>query len=185
MKYLLTLLFFSSCGPVVAFSGKKPAEVPVPAENFKSLFPKQAWTDVALASVNDAGLDVLKPTDARKFCPNGMNAHNWVHLLAAMAKFESGFDPNQVYRESFGVNSIGLLQLSVSDKAYGCAFKTEADVKDPIKNIQCAVKILKKWVLSDGVISSGSNKGGARYWSVLRPSGKLSSVQATLKGNCE
>lgn len=190
MKYLIGLFLLLGCvhepkqKPDVV---PGPTPIPIPSGKLKSLFPKQEWTDLALAYVNYAGLDVLRPADGKSFCANGMSAHNWVHLLASMAKYESGFDPNQVYRESFGVNSIGLLQLSVSDNAYGsgCAFRTESDVKDPAKNLKCAVTILKKWVMRDGVIQNSANKGGARYWSVLRNSGKLASVKSTLRGWCE
>lgn len=192
MRLLTWWLFFLTLGFTLwAMPARPPKDStpstppPVKPATFRTIFPKQEWTDWALAAVQDAGLEFLKPLDATSFCPKGMSAHNWVHLLASMAKYESGFDPNQVYRESFGVNSIGLLQLSVSDKAYGCAFKAEADVKDPKKNIECAVKILKKWVPADEVISNSKNKGGARYWSVLRPTGKLSDVKVTLKPLCE
>jgi hypothetical protein len=176
---------------VYGFGSKAPkVEAPKTSE-FKSLFPKKEWTSFALAAVQDAGLEFLNPTDAKSFCPNGMSAHNWVHLLAAMAKYESGFNPNQEYKESFTnggapIISTGLLQISLaSGNGYGCGFSSTNDIKDPQKNLKCGTKILKKWVSSDGVISSSKNKGGARYWSVLRSTGKLSSVKATLKPWCE
>lgn len=160
------------------------------------MFPKQEWTDASLAAVLASPLATVTPKDAKAFCPNGMTPHNWVHLMAAMARYESNFNTDEVYLESFKgsdgkrIISIGLFQISLSSgNAYGCKFKDQAALKDPIQNLKCAVLILSRWIPKDGVIALGSNnataKGGARYWSVLRTSGKLSSVKNTLKLHCE
>lgn len=151
---------------------------------------------MALAEVLGARLAAVRTSDEFSFCPNGLTPRNWVHLLAAMAKYESGFDPKKEYRENFTgrdgkrIISTGLFQISLSSgNGYGCGFKTQADLKDPFQNIRCAVKILTKWVPKDGVVAAGGSnstaKGGARYWSVLRTSGKLKEVKNTLKTHCE
>jgi len=157
----------------------------------KSLFPNQEWTDHALKMVRKYGLDKLHPKDEKEFCSYGMNEKNWVHLLAAMCKFESNFKPSTMYTENFKnsrgewVISTGLFQLSYeSVQGYGFT-ETTAGLKEPLRNIEIAVAILTHWVKRDGVISSSSNKGGARYWSVLRPSGKLASVKRELRNNCQ
>ena len=169
---------------VWAFSHKAPSDEPISQPGAaRTVWPKAEWRAHANREFARSKILSRAPSDAKTFCPQGMNLNNWTELLGSMAKWESGFDPNQVYRESFGVNSIGLLQLSVSDKAYGCDFKTEADVKDPLKNISCAVRIMEKWTLKDGVISTPANKGSARYWAVLR-SPKLSKTKTTLKPFC-
>ncbi len=161
----------------------------------KTLFPNQAWTDFALAQVKASKLDQFHPADAPDFYLDG-SAEAWVHLLAAMAKHESGFDPNQTYNESgdlAGVVSVGLLQLSqqsvraYAKYAYSDAIAAElktittAKLKDPFLNIKAAITILKRWVSADGMIDSDSApwQGGGRYWSVLRKGSPK--VKATLK----
>ena len=161
----------------------------------KTLFPNQAWTDFALAQVKASKLDQLHPADAPDFRLDG-SAEAWVHLLAAMAKHESGFDPNQTYNEAGdleGVVSVGLLQLSqqsvraYAKYAYSDAISSElkaattAKLKDPYLNIKAAITILKRWVKADGMIDSGEApwQGGGRYWSVLRKGAPK--VKATLK----
>lgn len=186
--FLAAFLLVSSAFSMPARPPGQPPVVSNPSGgSFKSLFPNQSWTNIALAAVQNEGLASLSPADGKSFCANGMSDHNWVNLLASMTKYESDFDPNQVYVEKGlgGQHSVGLLQLSLTDRAYGCAFSTESDIKDPTKNLQCAAKILKKLVGQDGVISNSNNRGGARYWSTLRSTGKLSSVKATLKPLCE
>lgn len=176
--------------------GSKPTPIkidPIPATQVKSLFPVQAWTDHALKEVQNSELVSVTPKDGFLFCPQGMSAENWVHLLASMAKYESDFIPDKTYRENFRnsrgewVISTGLLQLSYESVAgYGFRVTTE-DLKDPFLNLTISVKILEKWVTRDGVITSGGSpyRGGARYWSVLRSSGKLKEVKATLKNLCQ
>lgn len=118
----------------------------------------------------------------------------WVGILSAMAKYESGFDPNQDYKEDMidvdgtPVISRGLLQISkTSANSYGCAIGKAAELHDPETNIRCGVRILAKWIPNDGFISSskmivkdGKQKkqwlGGARYWAVLRD--KVAQIRA-------
>lgn len=172
---------------VVASRWPATATAPSTSTQLKSLFPNQAWTDHALKTVRASKLANAKPSDGRDFFSKGMSPENWVHLLAAMAKYESGFDPRQTFTEKFTnskgekVVSTGLLQLSYESVAgYGFKVSTD-DLKDPYLNITIALKILEKWVLDDGVIASKKSpwRGGARYWSVLRGA-KLSEIKDTL-----
>lgn len=150
----------------------------------KSLFPKQDWTDHALAEVTASGLHQIIPADATDFRIDG-TPESWVHLLAAMAKHESNFKPGLTYNEGgnlAGVVSTGLLQLSYqSVRGYAkfarnssikseMAAATTTSLKDPIFNITAAVVILQRWLAADGVVATVSSPwlGGARYWSVLR-----------------
>lgn len=161
----------------------------------KSLFPKQEWTDFALNEVIKNGLDKVVPADAVDFRIDG-TPESWVHLLTAIAKHESGFDPNQTYQESAslgGVISTGLFQMSYqSVRGYAkfarnstikaqVAAATTAKLKDPFFNITVAAIILQRWVVADGVIATGTKPwlGGARYWAVLRQGAPK--VKATLK----
>lgn len=142
----------------------------------KSIFPKQEWTDHALEEFRASKLRGFFPIDEANWFPNDMDrAECYVHLLAAMCKFESGFNPKQMYKEKFKnsngeyVVSTGLLQLSYESVA-GYGFKTTTEkLKDPFHNITIAVKILERWITQDKKIAeSRPNLGGARYWSVLR-----------------
>lgn len=135
------------------------------------------------------------PADVATFCPaysklsEGDRRNFWVYLLSGMTEFESGHNPAVTYKENFKdakgnyVISRGLLQISIeSGNAYGCGFKTEQEIHDPIKNLDCGLKILNRWIGSDGVISGHSTSwlGGARYWSVLRAP-KVSEIQGFTK----
>lgn len=195
MRTILLVLILSACTTLSTIS---PINKTVRPESlpFKSLFPKQEWTDHALASVRASKLVTITPKDAKEFCPNGMTERNWVHLLASMVKHESNFNPTLEYKENFTNNgkpviSTGLFQISLdSSNRYGCGFKTHAEVKDPIKNISCSVKIIEWWLERDGVIAQkGSGKtpwlGSARYWAVLRQPKVDTKTKATLKKLCE
>jgi Transglycosylase SLT domain len=97
----------------------------------------------------------------------------WLMLISAVARMESNFDPDCVYEEPPPLNqkSIGLMQLSLTDTAYGCEFPDEESIKDPKRNLSCAVRILERLVVRDGRIggdSANRTNGGAAYWSTLR-----------------
>jgi hypothetical protein len=145
------------------------------------------------------GLLTTEPADIDAFCPSyrtldtDQRAAFWVALISGMTRFESTFDPKVRFSEfdncqtdacrqsmltadSRKVVSRGLLQLSQeSANAYrGCSVPVdrEESLHDPALNLHCGVVILTRLVTRDGVISrqDGSWKGGAAYWSVLRPS---------------
>ncbi|MEK7356084.1 MAG: hypothetical protein AAB250_06520, partial [Bdellovibrionota bacterium] len=63
-------------------------------------------------------------------------------------------------------------QLSLeSGNNYGCGFKTETALENPLKNLACGVRILNHWVSKETVISRNEDKtwhGPAKYWAVLR-----------------
>lgn len=180
--------FFPKPQPVKV---EAPKEIPAPVNDevspVKSLFPNQDWANYVWKLV----ADMPTPGDQYILSKKGMTRTNWVHFFAAMAKHESNFKPELEYRENFKngrgetVISTGLFQLSYeSARSYGFTGITTEDLKDPYKNIEVAVAIMKKWVKADGVINGkhfGKYLGGARYWSVIR-AGK---AQATFKTICE
>lgn len=203
-----TALFSSDA---LAF-GKKPVTPPPPPSNPAETDPPSGevirarwetkardgaeWSQYAYDQIPVLGKNLLakNPGDVAQFCPNyayldlSDKKNFWVYLLSAMSELESAHNPNSDYVESFkdsqgnNVISSGLLQLSVSDKSYGCAFNSIADVHDPHKNLDCGIRILNKWLSVDGVISGKSGStwiGGARYWSVLR--NKLTTIQGWTK----
>ncbi len=147
-----------------------------------------SWTRATESAVAQSGLVQLVPKDVQYFCPAypklGKTERQkfWVGLLSAMAKPESNFKPQRYYREKFRdsqgqrVVSRGLLQISIesaNQKRYGCDIPYAARLHDPAVNLRCGVKILSKWVSTDGIIAKHnkprSHKGASRYWSTLRP----------------
>ena len=115
----------------------------------------------------------------------------WAELFVAIAKFESGWDPHNIFEEPPPLNeqSIGLLQLSYSNEV---PYKLEPlnpaakSLEDPLVNLRCGVKILATLVAKDKTVarSNGSeHSGAARYWSVLRTGSKhhLDAIKALTK----
>lgn len=192
---ILLILLLSGCSSKVVdtLKGQEPPKPeiqtpppPVVVVN-KSLFPKQEWADHVWTLVED----MPKAKDEFTLCPKGLTRGNWVHLFAAMALHESTFNPSLTYKENFKnsrgeyVISTGLFQVSYeSSRGYGFQGITTEQLKDPYKNINVAVRIMRTLVARDGVVQGKKGtswQGAAKYWSVLR-SGK---AQATLKGLCE
>ena len=195
MKTLVTLLMLAACSTSPIEQEKKPT---------KASWPNSAWQNYAY----EKSIVLPRTTDEKEWCQNGFsNRANFVHLLAAMAKMESNFKPRLEYEESFKngrgerVISTGLFQVSYeSARGYGFSGVTTEQLKDPYKNIDVAISILKKWAERDGVISNSSGttwRGGARYWSVLRhsrwdsrakkwvPNSANKRLKEYLKGFCE
>ncbi len=147
-----------------------------------------SWTRTAETAVANSPLAGLIPKDILYFCPAYAKLPTlerrkfWVGLISAMAKPESNFKPQRFYQEKFSdrkgrpVISRGLLQISIesaNQQRYSCDIPYPAKLHDPDINLACGVKILAKWVSTDGVIAKHSQprtyKGGSRYWSTLRP----------------
>lgn len=158
------------------------------------------WTLFTIDALKNYGADLIEsvPADIENFCPNyktlniSSRMEFWVNLVSAIAAAESRFNPKVFYVETMlnsngeHVVSRGLLQLSLeSVRYYGCPIKTDADLEDPRKNIECGVRILNRWIPSDGVMSAQSKSGwlgGARYWSVLRPySNKFGTIRKLMR----
>lgn len=155
-----------------------------------------SWTRITEQAVAQSPLVRLVPADIHQFCPGypalpqQQRSQFWVALFSAMAKPESNFKPQSFYQEKFKdakgrrVISRGLLQIShesANQPRYACDIKQPQQLHDPKVNLNCGVKIMSKWVKTDGVISqprwSAEPKGGGRYWSTLRPQrGKVQSI---------
>ena len=191
MRYIAYCLLFTvlSCSTVQA--PEKPPVVVTPVV-VKSSFPNQEWTDIAYKAIASSKLASATPRDLKDFCPGKDSATSFTVLMAAMAKYESNYNPNTEYRENFKdvkgnyIISTGLMQISAeSSKAYGCPVTGQAWLKDPKNNLECSVKILEKWIVNDGVITGKSGSkwlGVARYFSVLRY--KVNEIKAVMKPYC-
>lgn len=95
----------------------------------------------------------------------------WAELISATAYYESGWNPRDVYHEppSLGVDSIGLMQVSVEDQSAETEFHyTAEDLKVPEKNLRLSVAIFDRQVRHRGLIFL-PHSGGGCYWSTLCP----------------
>lgn len=162
----------------------------------------KTWSDHVDRQLETLGADLLDviPADRTTFCPKysslsySQRKQYWTFMLSAMTRFESNFNTNTKYTEDFNdsngnkVISRGLLQISIeSGNAYGCGFKSAQELHDPLKNLSCGIRILNRWVARDGRMAgkvSGTWRGGARYWAVLRE-GDKTSYQSILKWSKE
>ena len=85
----------------------------------------------------------------------------------AVMQAESSGNPRCVYHESFGIDSLGLFQVSFEDAArYACPFKTREDAFDPLKNTICKDLIVERLRKLHPTESWSRVLG--RYWSSLR-----------------
>lgn len=183
MKSLvLVLLFLIGC----TVTHKTPVDVPsedveVTIGDFKGKWNRADWDAYLVNAIKIQGKALLevKPKDWKDYIDVWPSTENgvlnfWANIFVTMSKFESNWNPSTKYRESFGVTSRGLYQISVpsvNQTRYGCGVKNEMDLHKPEINIPCAVRIFSYWVRSDGVIRGkvGSSwRGPARYWSVVR-----------------
>jgi hypothetical protein len=117
----------------------------------------------------------------------------WCELLVAVAKFESNWNPKNVFHEPppLGVNSIGLLQLSLVDQTHFHLtphIDDEDELKKPLVNLEWGVTILAHLLARDGIVASGTgnnSRGAARYWPTLRAGqhGKIDLIKDLTKKN--
>ena len=113
------------------------------------------------------GYDALTPVTQLKF---------WAELIIAIAKFESGWDPHNIFHEPppLGVDSIGLLQLSYEDEPHyhlEHLNKAAKDLENPLINLRCGLKIFSDLLALDGTVTrlvNQKHRGAAAYWSVIR-----------------
>jgi len=161
-----------------------------------------AWTNAAETATSESSLSSQNPSDITEFCPNYPNLKTddrnkfWVGLFSAMARLESNYKPSATYVEgdivdaaNMSVVSRGLLQISIesaNQERYSCNINTVDDLHDPSINLACGIKIMEYWVKNDNVIATyqkGKNRGGGRYWSVLRKSrGHLPEIMDNTSG---
>lgn len=100
----------------------------------------------------------------------------WGELIIAMAKYESAWDPHNIFHEPppLSVDSVGLLQLSYEDEMpYHLEHLDRAakDLEKPLVNIRCALKIFSDLLARDGTVTrliNQKHRGAAAYWSVIR-----------------
>jgi hypothetical protein len=163
---------------------KSPTQLPdaTPAPAVKLKWNNDVWSKYLVEQISIHFEEFDKAKDAVKFCPKyerlskEQKSVMWAHFVVAVTKFESGYNTNSVYKESNGVDSIGLLQLSYGDKGDCPKSGFQGDLKDPLVNLKCGVSIFARMISQDLVVARGgyqkygvpAAEGAARYWSVLR-----------------
>jgi len=148
---------------------------------------KPTWDSVLIEHIERSMSDFdLARDDMRRFCPKYLlldkkqRVNAWAHLMVAIARYESGFNPKARMTESTGQDSIGLFQLSYGDR-FCPKRKSQGNLEDPHINISCAVKLAALFVNRDKVVARGgyvshgaaSPKALSRYWSVIRTDTKV------------
>jgi hypothetical protein len=143
------------------------------------------WTQWLSEELEAHAPDLIRstPRDATDFCAAWpwLGRHDreqvWITLISAIAKYESDFNPSASFKEPppLEEDSIGLMQLSLSDaKDFHCGFKTEHEIEDPRRNLDCAVRILDHPLPRGGLIGGRletDRAGAAFYWAVLNDNG--------------
>ena len=116
------------------------------------------YTEDAIAQYGSA-MRSKRPGDIASFCPNYANLDEkgrtqfWVGLVAAIARYESNYNPSTRYQENFkdssgtAVVSRGLLQISAeSARNYGCSVSSGSALHDAKVNLTCGVRIINHWL---------------------------------------
>lgn len=177
-----------------------PAAIPATKEIQKAALPsyplswekdhseRKAWSLAVRDEIALALPSFDKAKDVKDYCPRyndllvEQRINVWSEMVSRIAKFESGWKPTSTYQEPKppngpGTLSVGLLQLSTGDR--GCP-KTVDGLKDPIKNLQCGVGLMKFFIDKDGLIAK-DKIGIARYWSVMRPGHHIDEIKASTR----
>lgn len=140
------------------------------------------WTYATLSALakHDEVLATQVPGDVAEFCPGYPKASLrerrafWAGLLSALAKHESGLNPEA---RGAGGRYVGLMQLSPKTASYhGCAATTGEALQDGAANLACAVTIAAAQVGRDGLIAGKGNRGLARDWGPLKRTGKRAAI---------
>ncbi|MGZ5279800.1 MAG: transglycosylase SLT domain-containing protein [Pseudobdellovibrionaceae bacterium] len=158
------------------------------------------WSTFTFDLLQTVATDIVKAQDMSRFCKkySFLNDNQKINvagqLIAAIVKYESGFNPLSRFHESnMGTDPItgkpvyseGLMQLSYQDiQGYPfCKFDWAKDknlkvddpkktILDPYINLACGVQILSRQVKRKGfiVVSSGA------YWAVIKENGRFEKI---------
>jgi len=135
------------------------------------------WTETAFAALGSHGsaLPAMVPADYETWCPGYPNATLaerkafWSGLISTLAKHESTYNPRAV---GGGGLWFGLVQIApATARGYGCEARSGAALKDGVKNLNCAIRIMARTVPRDGVVSRGM-RGVAADWGPFHSSRK-------------
>jgi hypothetical protein len=141
------------------------------------------WSLAAMEALRSHGAPLVahEPADIAEYCPayptatEDERAAFWAGLISALAKHES------TWREAAvggGGLWYGLTQIApATARGYGCEARSGAALKDPEKNLSCAIRIMAVTVPRDGVVSHGM-RGVAADWGPFHSTRKREDMKA-------
>lgn len=131
-----------------------------------------AWTRAVRTVAYARIRDFERASDKETFCPGYSQAapaqrlNCWVLILAAVSKFESGFNAGSSFREPDGSYSVGLLALSPRECPNA---PTVRALMNPVANLVCGANRMAALIARDGYLDGPEpRRGAASYWSTLR-----------------
>lgn len=133
---------------------------------------RRAWNAAVISVVQRRMPELDRARDVDTFCPGYRQASAsqrqscWVHVVAAISKFESNFHPADSFREPDGNYSVGLLALSPGECPNA---PTLNSLKAPLPNLVCGTNKMASLIGKHGYIDGPADgRGASRYWSTLR-----------------
>lgn len=187
-----------------------PREYQLPRIAWETKSGARNWSLHAYRVILDKGASLLEGADdVVEYCPlyyriiKEERAWFWTSLIAAMAYYESAWEPTaRMHETTMGTDPVtgqpvyseGLLQLSYQDRlghAYCNEFDWNSDrhlsakdprktILNPEKNLSCGIQILNRQIRKHRKIGIG--KGA--YWAVIKttkPSNKIERIKARIK----
>ncbi len=162
-----------------------PAFKPEPLVWESSSHPERADWSRGLQQIIAGKIAILDTAqDISLFCPRYKSLNQdqkinlWSDVFAAMALYESDFDPLQYSVDVGSQNdrntwSVGLLQLSVIDQEnYSLPMGyTFANLQEPLKNLNLGVAIMAAQIKKYSRVLIGAGSPGL-YWATLHPGGR-------------
>lgn len=124
--------------------------------------------------IQSTGLDKIMPNELKEKCEGKDMTKMWTQLMIGLSYVESKWNDKDVNAcDANCTASVGKFQMSTGDVAQGKrCFKSASDVKDPEKNIACAVSKMKELMTKNPSLT----KSASRYW------GPFGSGQYSKKG---
>ena len=164
-------------------------------ESWKCSYTKALYSELSKPSFDNMfDIRINKDDLHDLMCPNynKMNREEkqkfFIVYMAAIAKSESDFQPNDHYLEKDGTNSLGM--LAIDRKAANKATKnfgtiTDQDLKDPEINLKVGTYILNNQLKNSkykGRLLT-NDQNSAYYWSVIHNDDKQKKVIKDLNSN--
>ncbi|MFT6531752.1 MAG: hypothetical protein ACJASC_001298 [Limimaricola cinnabarinus] len=130
------------------------------------------WTRGLMAALRGPASDLadVVPNDIATWCPAyadnppRLRRAFWVGVMSALARFESRHRADAV---GGGGLYHGLLQiLPGTARGYGCVARDGAMLRDPVRNLSCAARIMARTVTRDRAVAlkDGRRAGIAADW---------------------
>ncbi|MGR3495079.1 transglycosylase SLT domain-containing protein [Citreimonas sp.] len=165
---------------------QSPRPVPrpfvIPPARWDETGAPRSWTMAVLQGLRGhaRALPAMVPADINAWCPGYRGADLagreafWVGLISSLAWHESTHRPNAV---GGGGQWYGLVQIyPPTARLYDCQAQSGEALKDPGRNLSCALRIMARTVPRDGVVSEGM-RGVAADWGPFHSSSKRADMR--------